>query len=419
MFIRAIKSPNRTQQRLGFLKFLIYKASQKDSTSLKILGEELAKAISKKLNIELNEHQREYFKHKFRNCSLNNNEKKYVELQDLYISDPRVISKTGRLSYSDCQKKYSYLICSYGFVRERSYSLLVRGKVLLEFVPMDEINAFNIYMPEYNPLILNEYQKYIFLYSIIENDGDVLKLLYTELVDLKSSFTDWIAGDFLPEIYEKISKDYASNITTGADRERIYHLLNSAEKIKKWVNKPSSESGRRGKVKNDAITPRLEPFVDLGLLEKPDPYKYEYKFTEQGRKFFNSFSNVENVENIDKFLDFQFFSTLVKSFKLNAKRAEDDEEIIEILISAFHKIKSPLGYAPIREIALLGIIDSLVNENKYFEIGEAVRLIMEHQKKHPYKLRFQVDRSGAPVYVKFLTDKVSEVKDANSFRERN
>lgn len=401
MFIRAIKSPNRTQQRLGFLKFLIHKASQKDSVSLKILGEELAKAISRKVNVELNEYQREYLKHKPHNYSLSKNEKKYIELQDLYLSDSRVLSKTGKLSYSDCQKKYSYLISSYGFTRERSYSLLVRGKVFLEFVPIDEINAFNTYIPEYNPLVLTEYQKYIFLYSIIENDGDVLKMLYTKLLDHKSSFTDWTAGDFLPEIYEKISKTYTSNITSGADRERIYHLLNSAERIKRWVNKPSSESGRKGKVKNDAITPRLEPFVDLGILEKPDPYKYEYSFTPVGREFLKIFSNAKNTDN---FLNFHFFSTLVESFGLKAKHATDNE-MIETLISAFHKIKSPLGYAPIREIALLGIVNSIVNENKYFEIGEAVRFIMEYQKKHPYRLRFQVDRSGAPVYVKFLNDR--------------
>jgi len=282
----------------------------------------------------------------------------------------------------------------------------------LQFVSKDEINSFNNYTPNHNPLLLNDYQKYVFLYSIVENDGDVLKLLYLQLLNFNNSFSDWNAGDYLPEIYEEIAKVYTPNITSGVDRERINHLVESAKKIKTWVNKP--RTGGRG-AKIDAITPRLEPFVDLGLLEKPDPYKYEYKFTEQGREFFNLFSNAENTNN---FLDFQFFSTFVKSFKLKAKHATNDE-MIGILISAFHKIKSPLGYAPIRENALLGIVNSIVNENKYFEIGEAVKLIMEYQKKHPYRLRFQVDRSGAPVYVKFLTNKISEVKDANSFREGN
>jgi len=412
MFIKAIKNPHRSQQRLGFLKYLVYKASQNDSTPLKILGEDLAKTLSKKIRISLNDSIKEYVKNRLRNHSKNTQEKIYMELQDLYLSDPKIPSKTGKLYSYDSQKRYPYFLSSLGFAREKIYSLLVRGKVFLQFVSKDEINSFNTYIPNHNPLLLNDYQKYVFLYSILENDGDVLKLLYLQLLNFNNSFSDWNAGDYLPEIYEEIAKVYTPNITSGVDRERINHLVESAKKIKTWVNKP--RTGGRG-AKIDAITPRLEPFVDLGLLEKPDPYKYEYKFTERGREFFNSFSNAENA---DKFLDFQFFSTLVKSFKLNAKRTEE-EEIIEILISAFHKIKSPLGYAPIREIALLGIINSIVNENKYFEIGEAVKLIMEYQKKHPYRLRFQVDRSGAPVYVKFLTNKISEVKDANSFREGN
>jgi len=412
MFIRAIKNPHRSQQRLGFLKYLTYKASQNDSTPLKVLGEDLAKTLSKKINVPLNDSIEEYVKNRLRNHSKNTQEKIYIELQDLYLSDPKIPSKTGKLYSYDSQKRYPYFLSSLGLAREKTYSLLVRGKVFLQFVSKDEINSFNAYTPNHNPLLLNDYQKYAFLYSILENDGDVLKLLYTQLLNFKNSFSDWQAGDYLPEIYEKIAQVYTPNITSGVDRERINHLVESAKKIKIWVNKP--RTGGRG-AKIDAITPRLEPFIDLGLLEKPDPYKYEYKFTERGREFFNSFSNAENT---DKFLDFQFFSTLVKSFKLKAKHATDNE-MIEVLISAFHKIKSPLGYAPIREIALLSIIDSIVNENKYFEIGKAVKLIMEYQKQHPYKLRFQVDRSGAPVYVKFLTDKISEVKDANPFRGRN
>lgn len=135
-------------------------------------------------------------------------------------------------------------------------------------------------------------------------------------------------------------------------------------------------------------------------MEKPDPYKYEYRFTKEGKKFFKKFSDLGNT---DQFLYSYFFSTLSKSFKLKARHTTD-KEIIRSLISAFNKIKSPLGYATIREIALLGAVKSVVDDKKYFEIGEAVNLIMEYQKKHPYNVRFQVDRSGAPVYVKFLNN---------------
>ncbi|MFQ6091974.1 MAG: hypothetical protein ACE5OR_04725, partial [bacterium] len=75
--------------------------------------------------------------------------------------------------------------------------------------------------------------------------------------------------------------------------------------------------------------------------------------------------------------------------------------ILNSVYESFEEIKSPLGYAPVKEIALLGAIRSFVNRKKYFEVGQASKLITEYQKSHPYALRFQVDRSGAPVYVKF------------------
>ncbi|HEB73697.1 MAG TPA: hypothetical protein ENJ03_00555, partial [Candidatus Desulfofervidus auxilii] len=129
MFIRAIKNPHRSQQRLGFLKYLVYKASQNDSTPLKVLGEDLAKTLSKKINISLNNSIEEYVKNRLRNHSKNTQEKIYMELQDLYLSDPKIPSKTGKLYSYDSQKRYPYFLSSLGFARERTYSLLVRGKV--------------------------------------------------------------------------------------------------------------------------------------------------------------------------------------------------------------------------------------------------------------------------------------------------
>jgi len=101
------------------------------------------------------------------------------------ITDPRKPrgirhpSKTGKLYSYDSQKRYPYFLSSLGFARERTYSLLVRGKVFLQFVSKDEINSFNNYTPNHNPLLLNDYQKYVFLYSIVENDGALLNFTLT------------------------------------------------------------------------------------------------------------------------------------------------------------------------------------------------------------------------------------------------
>lgn len=401
MFIRVAKNPHRSQQRLGFLKYLTYRASQNDSTTLRAIGTDLSRIIGKKVNVELNKSLETYIEYRlrnqFRNIPRNQQEKIYLELQDLYLADPKMPSKTGKLYSDDCQRRYPYLLPSLGFARGKTYSLLVRGKVFLGFIPREELDAFTNYERTLNPFLLNNYQKYICLYSILENDGDVLRSLYARLLSLRNSFSDWTAGNFLPEIYIEITKVYRPNVASGVDKEKLDHLFDSAKRIERWVNKP--RTGGRG-AKIDAITPRLEPFVDLGLLKKQDPYKYEYCFSKEGGEFFTSFCF---NEDIGKFLDESFFSTINKSFKLKADPATQDE-IMKTLFFAFDIIKSPLGYAPIKEIALLGATKLLVDDRKYFEVEQARKLIMEYQKSHPYAARFQVNRSGAPVYVKFLRD---------------
>jgi len=401
MLIRVAKNPHRSQQRFGFLKYLTHRASQTDSTTTKALGTDLLNTVTKKINVELRESLKTYIeqrlRNQFENIIQNQTRKVYIEIQDFYLSDPKVPSKTGKL-YMDDLRRYPYLLSSLGFARENTYSPLVRGKVFLEFVSKEELRAFTKCMSDLNPFLLNNYQKYICLYSLIENDGDVLKPLYAQLLKLKSTFSDWTAGDFLPEIYEEIINVYKVKVTTGIDRDRLNDLAESAKRIEKWVKKPRT-GGRSAKI--DAITPRLEPLTDLGLLEKQDVYGYKYNISEHGKALFKLFCSDEDMSN---FLVKSFFSSLNKSFKLKAKLAEEDE-IIEALFEAFNRIKSPLGYAPIKEIALLGAIKSLVDNTKYFEVGEATKRIMDFQKSHPYDVRFQVDRSGAPVYVKFLNSK--------------
>lgn len=399
MLIRVMKNPHRSQQRLGFLKFLIYKASQKDSSTVEVLGSELLLSISKKLNITITDEIKSYIQNRIRKNIKNaldiDQNRVYLELQDVYLSDTKMPSNTGKLYSYDCQRRYPYLLCSLGFVRDKSYSMLVRGKVILNFITKEEIEAFNTYSNSLNPLILNEYQKYIFLFSILENDGDVVRQLYIHLLSHQEPFSDWLAGDFIPDIYNQIVRIYRPNVTTGADKDRLNNLMKSAEIIRKWINK--SRTGGRG-AKIDAITPRLELFVDIGLLKKPNSYGYDYCFTDNGRKFFINFTNFDNIE---KFLNEHFFSTIVNAFHLNIKPA-DDIEILESIFEAYEKIKSSLGYATIKEIALLGAIKSIIENKRYFEIKQASELISEYQKKNPYKARFQVDRVGNPVYVKFL-----------------
>lgn len=394
-------------QRMGFLKYIVYKCSLQDSIGISELGMDLISKVTKKYSNYLTPELKEYITKKlidrvYKNLrdsvkevdiDENPDQKFPFELQDQYLSSKEIISKTGKLIYDDW-KKYPYLVSSMGFVRKGSYSLLVRGKLLLEFVKKSELDAFNRYDQQYNPLKLSTEQKIIILFSLIDNDGDVLKQLYDELIKINYSFTDRQAGDFLPEIYRNVVREYNSKARTGEEKDKLFRLLRSADTIEKWKDRPYTGKGAREK----SITVRVEPFVDLDLLTKSDPYRYEYRFTPGGQSFFKSLSDSSDLET---FLKYSFFESINQSHQYSADLASDNE-ILKSLYAAYDRIKSTLGYAPIKEISLMSAIQSFINHKKYFEIGRATQLISKYQKENPYKLRFQVDRSGAPVYVKFL-----------------
>ena len=409
MFMRVLENTDRCMQRLGFLKFITYKCSLRDSTTLNLLGKELIEKSTKKFNAKLTTELKDYIKFRltdriYKNLkdsikNLESGQKQEtslpIELQDLYLSSSQIPSKTGKL-ISDDWRKYPYLASSLGLIRKGSYSLLVRGKVFLEFVTKQEIDSYNRFNPDVNPFYLSTKQRILLLYSLLEKDGDVLKPLYFNLTRNEGIFSDREAGNFLPDIYRTIASSYNSKTRTGADKDRIQRLIKSAETIENWKDKSYTGKGAREK----SITVRLEPFVDLNLLQKSDSFRYEYSLSQSGKSFFQSSSSSDNV---DSFLNNSFFKILNQSFHYEATAAIDDE-IKESIFEAFEKIKSPLGYAPIREIALLAAIRSFVDKRKYFEVGQASQLIVQYQKSHPYAARFQVDRSGAAVYVKFLKE---------------
>ncbi len=214
MVIRVIQNPHRSYQRLSFLKYLVYKTSLNDSTPSKTLGEDLFKAISRKVCVTVNNSVREYVKHRLRKVRIPETGTMHLELQDAYLSDPLIPSKTGKLYYDDCIRRFPNFLSSIGLARPLSNSLLVRGKVFLKLIRREELQSFTNYTQHLNPLVLTKAQKYLFLFSLIEHDGDVLKLLYPHLLKLEK-FSDWEAGDFLPDIYRYIAKQYSSKASTG------------------------------------------------------------------------------------------------------------------------------------------------------------------------------------------------------------
>jgi len=409
-FMRVLTNPDRCMQRLGFLKYLVWRSAQSATNNLATLGKELINGVSRKVSVILTPQLQEYVRialtddiYKNVRAALSkpldeNSDRQVVqvEVQDVYLANSVIQSRRGKLVKEDW-RKYPYLAIDLGLVRKGTYSLLVRGQSFLSLVSEEERKAFGkqeFSNTDVNPFQLSSEQKLLLLFSFSEKDGDVLSRLYSTLLPLSDPFTDRQAGDYLPEIYRSIAKESRKKARSGDDLLRFQKLLDAADKIEAWKGKPYSGKGAR----ELAITPRLEPFVDLGLLAKPDPFAYRYQVTVATRTFFEP---LINAESIDYFLHHSFFESASKAFNLNAEHRTGRETILPAIQKAYVILKSPLGYVPILEVCLLAGIYSIIESGYYFEIFEATDMLKALQKERPELVRFNVDRWGALTFVKF------------------
>ena len=88
----------------------------------------------------------------------------------------------------------------------------------------------------------------------------------------------------------------------------------------------------------------------------------------------------------------------------------DDEEIWERVRTAYSMLKSALGFASFEEVALLAI-GQLLNESlgdRYFEVGDGLRVIQDRQKAEPRRVRFGVRRGGGLTYMKIVEGRGDE-----------
>lgn len=415
-FIRIFTNPKRCMQRLGFLKPLIWRAAQSATNNLSTLGKELIASVSQRVSVTLTLQLQEYIKAAltdpiYRNIRTNASKhledtldklKVQIERQDFYLANADLPSRRGKL-INDDWNKYPYLALNLGFLRKGTYSLLVRGQSFLSLVSDDERKAFvrsgiTPFNEGSNPFQLTIPQRSLLLFSFIEGDGDVLKLLYKKLLPLSEPIADRESGGYLPEIYRAIIKECRQKARSGDDLLRIQRLLDTADKIERWTKaKPTGSKD----ILMQSITPRLEPFVDLGLLSKTDPFAHRYQITDATKTFFESFIN---SESIDHFLCHSFFDVANKTFHLNGEHRTDRETILPAIQKAYTVLKSPLGYVPILEVALLAGIYSITESGIYFEISEVTDTLRSLQKEKPNLVRFNVDRWGALTFVKFNSD---------------
>jgi len=400
---------NRAMQRLGFLKHLVARCSSVPTSTMEAVGRDLLNAASQKVQVPLTDGLAAYI-------SLRLQDRVYrevrdqvakagqaeeeahstvsVEIQDVHLADRRMPSHTGKLSPKDW-KTYHRLPIALGLVRRDSFSLLVRGQAFLTLCDEKELQALRNARLAPNPLLLNPAQQAFLAYTLLEHDHDVLGPLLSQLSGWGKPFRDWEAGDLLPGIFRGVERAFRARANSVAEKSLLQSLITHAASMEKKAGR----GYREGKgAREEHITPRLEPLVDCGLLCKPDRYFFQYEFSDAGRRFAQRLAECGDPSH---FLEDGFFAAWAEGFSHGSSPETDEDRILQQVMAASDRLKSPLGYAPIVDSVLLGATHHLISGSRYYEVGMAVALLRRIQKQAPKWLQFNIDRQGNMRYLKF------------------
>lgn len=406
--LRIIGSTARRMQRLGFLKYVVASASPQRPSSAAAIGRALLSAVSHKHGTAIRSEIKEYCDRVFSEQhygALRSQVQKAaeqqppgqvdLELQDIYLSQDVLPSKRGRI-LSEKEKDihvFPTLAVNLGFLTPQTYVLTSRGRLFANTVSPGEIDAFNR-LSDTNPLIISSGQAMVLLFSFLEADGDLVSMLYPSIVKRNDEFADYEVGDLIGELLSDYLLRVEKSAVSMKDKTEISKLKKTTAKIKEWKNKEYTGVGAR----DEWATLRLESFVDMGLLAKPDKFAYKYAFNDGGRRFI---SYLESSSNLDSFLIDKYVSTAAQLFDLQASPITDSTEALDFLKDSNRLLANNIGYSDVTDTALLSAINLLHKRNRVLEIGDSIQILKEAQKKSPHDIHFNIDRWGNLKFISF------------------
>ena len=406
--IRVLDSANKTMQRLGYLKALCALVNETETSNFATLAKRFMGRVLKSApyNPPFDEPLKEYARIRLTDGTYKEVRKKIldaaqqapvsIELQDIYLSDPALPSSTGKLVERDW-RHYPYLGTSLDLIKKGTYSGLTRSMVLLAVTPEVQLKAFTDLDRANNPLLISDAHALVLLYCMLDNDAEIVFPLFTNiLAKYSGAFIERQDSEFLPEILRGVQRKFRNAGIPLEDRERLSALAKTADTIAQWKGKPYSGGG----APQAMVRARLEPYCDLGFIDKPRPDRYEYQTT---HAMCTLIENWQSVERTDEFLQDSYFKTFSLARNI-ASQPATDQEATEALSEAGQALKSTLGYSPIVDVGLLAGIRLLTEKKRILELGRTTDLLKKLQKQDPTFVRFTVDRMGVLAYVKFLKD---------------
>ncbi len=416
---RWFEQCNVFQVRLGYLKATVSLSSPDRIVSRERLARELQEVATRSVQVSLDRDPwvLEYFQRKryaftgrygeglaLRDDRLYRGNARVTELpleiQDYLLADPSVPSQGGAATPQVFDQLVDWAVwCE--LLRPENHSLTPRGVLCKAYSPADGFGQADLAK---NPFKLGELEKLLWLYVLLKADGDVLVRLYPRL-PAQGSFSRSEAGVELYHALTELEADFSKVARYGSvEYAKLVTLRGIVKSLKDDVEGRVVTRGGIG-AKEQRVSVRLEPLVDVGVLGKSDKTRLVFERTAGTDAFVEAVQAAQDAD-LDAFIESRFFTTCARVFGVQASRAPADDLLEAELGRAYLSLRSSLGMAGIEEAAVAACASGLL-AGHVWEIGDVVSLLKEKANTMPQKYRLNVDRFGRPRYFKITEPNVS------------
>jgi hypothetical protein len=322
-----------------------------------------------------------------------------VELQDLWLADPRLPAATGAIT-DDVIDEPPQLAASVRLIRSNNFTRTDRGRALMAL--LDGVDTAPLPQQVGDEKARNLFDlslgaRAFLAYTLLEADLDFMRVAY-EVAPLDAGeFTRAEFADELNEACRRLRARWIRQARSGADRRLLARLDEWARQIDK--PRRSGKDWGGGRPPDQLATLRLEPYVDFGLVTRTSRKAYRYTLDLGQRAFFDE---LVGADDSDRFLNRVLFRRFLLAMGHEPEPIHADE-VWQRVRSAYNRLKSALGFASFYEVTLLAI-GQLLNEDgsRYFEVGDGLDAIRERQRNDPRRIRFGVRRGGGLTYMKIV-----------------
>lgn len=313
-----------------------------------------------------------------------------LELQDLYLSDPRLPSQSGAITGDMAAAGYRHAVyveipawaVRLRLLRPNNYTLTDRGKVLTRLRP-DLVNAIRSFHPTSNPFLISVGERYVYLYCLLDGDGDLLRRILSEFFQRQMPLSRREIGQLAAEALQDFLTSRLGRLTGGRERDL-------KEKIKVTIQAIKNQKGSGMGPSESVATPRTEPLVDCGVLERTSGTSYDYRLRGAATVFVRALAD---TSSIDVFLE-RYLATHTAELSEGSQASYPAANALRFIADAYSHLRSGLGYCSIREVALLAGALAINEGAGILEIGDAEQAIFNIAREKGRDVRFTKSRQG-------------------------